>query len=462
VHDLTRKEPEPELPSHTTPLLEAANPDAVSAVTDDTAAWWLREPPAKRKKKPWPKDVNASPARIRTTYECLEKWHQRYREKRPDPPGPEAVVGKLVHGALEDAAARRVRRERKIPWIASTQELLHLLDHQPTQLLEEGESVTVNPGTFAEARELVAALPGQDFRFTWAVEHLWQLRVTHDLVVGGYIDRIDLLGDPERPTTVLIPDYKSTQLVPSRDELAQDHQAGLYMAWAHRRWPECGDIRFLHDNVRHRKRVQIEWNQGLEDLHLAQARAAFGVWSIGDRTPSPGDACRRCPYREGDEGHAPCMAYQQVLERTRFRADREAKGGLERLSTEDLLVVYREASWSSRLQEDRRKAAGALLKVRLAGQKSYRVGDLIAIQSRDTLRSFIGVDAMVDALTELSGVPRARIVADLFSVRVGRLDAWVKALPPEKKKLIEAALERHVDEFLGAPSLEVRRSQSMF
>jgi hypothetical protein len=463
VHDLNLGgKKEPELPSHAMPLLEAADPEAVSALTDATASWWLHEAPTPRKKNQWPKDLNGSPAKIKLSLACMEKWHQRYREKRPDPPGPEAVVGKLIHGALEDAALRRIARARKVPFVATREELLHLLEHQPAQLLAEGEDLTINPSTFAEARSLMAQVEPVDFRFTLAVEHLWKLRVTVDLVVGGYLDRVDVMGDPAKPTTIMLPDYKTWQQLPSRDDLASDPQVGLTMAWARRRWPECDDIRFVHDNLRHNRRIVVEWNQGLDDFHLALARTAWKVQSIGDRTPNPGDECRRCPYREGDAAHKPCAAYLKELERTRFRNDREAQGGLERFSTEELLVIYREGSWAKNLQDERRKAAGKILKERLAGKKSYRVGDLLAIIGQDELRSFRGVDQMIVTLSELTGVSQARLMADLLDVRRTRLDEWVAALPAEKKKAVEAALERHVHTFLGEPSIEVRRLQSMF
>jgi hypothetical protein len=438
-------------------------PDAVALPVVLNLPWWLTETPKARQKRPWPRDANASPHRVKLAHGCMLRYHARYRERRPDPSGPEAIVGKLVHGAYEDAAVRRLAKDRRgIPGTASVDEILHLLEHQPVQLAAEKDDSAgrVTAAMHDEARKIVASGGALDLRWAWAAEHLWTLRLSPSLNVGGRIDRIDLMGDRDDPSEVVIRDYKTSQELPEDEDLWYDPQPGLYLTWARARWPRARTVSFVIQNPRHdgAETRPIRWSAGLEQFHRSYALAAHHLMSSGDKTANPGESCRYCPYRDGDMQWKPCKAYQDKLDETRI-----AQGGeLQAMELKDLLLTYRRSAVASDLHDSRKSEARQAILQKLGRLTRYRHGDLLAYTTQDRLRCFDNPADMVKALADAAAVAPDLLLGDLFEVRRGKLDQWVASLPEEVRTKVSVVLESFQTLAMKSQKLTVRRVQSMF
>jgi hypothetical protein len=451
------------------PLLGKAEGVAKVAQPEE---WWLTEPPPPRPSKPWPKGANASASRIKLALSgCLARFHYRYTDYRPDPSGPAALVGSLVHGAREDAALRRIKsvRGRPVPMIASVEELLHLLEYQPANMIasarkaadKEALARDLTPQVLEEAREVTKAAGEEDFRAALAAEHTFSLQVSRSLLVAGYIDRVDGHGpDRSDPQVVTILDYKSSQELPTREELYYDPQPGLYLAWARRAYPKAREIRFVIRNLRHRQdTAPLVWSEAHDAMILAIARSAHHTWSDPNMRPAVvGEHCKHCPYREGDARHKPCPAYERELERLSLLDD--AEGGLDRLELADLMVVYREAAVGADLMEERRSAARKEILAKLGDQKNYRTADLLAIVSQDRVRDYRSPTDMVKELAEATGADFTQLATAVLRVSREKLDGFVKGASSREEA--ERIVERYQSLSLGSKKLQVRRSQSMF
>lgn len=453
-------------PVNTTPadpaiFAGARSPDDVVLAGLDGKPWYLTDTPTPRKRPAWPRNASFSPFKVKLVYTCLKKFHWRYRAQRPDPQGPEAVCGKLVHGAYQDALLRRLGK-REIPRSASVEELLFLLNHQPAQIATEEKVLEILPTTLEDAREIVKKAGAQDFSGCYAAEHTMTIQVSRGLTIGGYIDRIDLLGPgaPENPELVLVWDYKATFEDVSEDDLWYDPQAGLYMAWARRRWPNARTVRFRLQNLRQGKRTEIDWSPNLDAFALNYAASAFHLSNTGDQTATPGEHCRYCPYREGDARHAPCEAYQSELEKTRFTEN--LVGGLDRLELPDLMRRHKSASGAEKLQEGAKKDTKAVILTKLGKKSSYTHGDLQAVVSHKKLSEF---DMLWEFLHELAGaldVSPKDALRDFFKIRKEELDARIEALPDERKALAEGIVEKYQTLATQNPSLTVKRIKALF
>jgi hypothetical protein len=453
--------------------------------TNEGKPVWLTEPPRLRVKKPWPKIANFSPYRTKLAGECLQRFVWRYTDKRRADSGYQAGVGKMVHGAYEDAIYRRLHKPNKKEWkglprVASTDELLHLLEFQATQFLSEKENVEVTTSMLKEARELIKGSGGLDCSAAWGVEHTATLKLG-SVVVGMYLDYIQVWGNPARK--VVITDFKTGRLqLPTDAELYADPQPGLYLAWARDRFPTATDVSFELRNIRHNRSVWLRYRKSHDEIHRSLARSRKFLGDSGLRTPNPGDAgenCRYCPYRDGDENYPPCAAYADILSASRLRAEKAAKiakqveegeepdkpaGGLAALALPDLMLEYRLSDLGEKLNKDRKDTLRPEIINRIPeGQKNYRHGDLLASKVKGKKgTSYNDVQGVIKGLVEATGVGEAELMADIVKLKKGELDTFIQGLDKDKQERCEAVLSKFGRLSLGKETLRVSKTKGMF
>jgi hypothetical protein len=321
----------------------------------------------------------------------------------------------------------------------------------------------VSPAVYEESQEVLRAAGPQDIRFAWATEHLWSLPVTPQMIVGGRIDRIDLIGDEASPDRVKIVDYKTNQNTFTKDELYYNTQFGLYLAWARNRWPDAQELIFEAVMLRHGETQRIKWTQAHQDYHLSRAANAFNLAQSGINKATAGDHCQWCPYREGDDRHKPCRAYVKMLNDA--KAKNYPPGSLYHLDMGELMVAYKESSDFAKLFEARRGEAKKALLTKLAGKDKFRWGDLLAFTSRNPRHDWEQSWEMVHELASAAGVEPRILFEDIFKVKKQVLDKWIAGLGAKSdktRKKCEEIADEHRTVLLGTPKLNVRRTQSMF
>lgn len=438
----------------------------------------LTLPPHPRSKPRWMREANFSAHRIELAGACPLRFYLRYGpDKRADPTGYQAGVGKIVHGVYHDAGFLRLQGKIKgLPLIASVDELLWILSHQEAQLARETKGkdkdyFEVTGSMLKESEEIIRSEGPLDCRHVWAVEHPMTLRLgpTGRLVVGGYIDWIDVVGNPARLVTIT--DWKTGQnQLPDQEELYHSSQAGMYMIWAKQQFPTA-QVRFRLRNVRKNEERWLFWSKVHQEIHINKAlsRKAMADWIVQSKgnvpaNPGPaGENCRYCPYREGDSRFKPCAAYLKTLDETRMRAQKDQ--GIDQLSMYELMNEYRLARGGENLNKDRKKRIGEAILAKIPeGHKSFREGDLLAVKVK--AKKIRMHDRPADFITDLAkaaGVEQNELANDLTDLKLGKLDSFVKDLDEdEQRTAVAKVIDQHERVTFGKESLQVRETKEMF
>lgn len=440
-----------------------ADPDPPVALFDRSGSlaleaqskpWWLTDPPPKKIKGQWPKGARSA-SWTKLAGLCLQRHAWKYRYRRPDPTGLDALIGSAIHGALEDAGRRRLRPAKPgLPRAASPDELLHLLEYQP-EILED-------PGTEAmrRSREVISSMPPANFDNVWAVEYLWQFSVTYNLRIAGYADLIQVVPDPRGiqfpPVMVVVTDYKTGMgQLPSREELEHDVQAGYYLAWARRQWPNTPKIRFRIWNVNLDKEIYADWTNHTEDLILSYARAAQHAWNAKRETPTVGQHCTYCPYRKE------CTAYTKYLNDAKKALARSPEH-LDNLGIEQLAPLYNEAKTLASLSETRRKDISERILELLGNQSKYET-QLVRIRKRSNSKtSYRSAANIVGALAEITGQSPGTLMDTVCSISLNKLNALVKSLSDDQLQRAQAMLEVNATQGRTSPWVEVQEKEGVF
>jgi hypothetical protein len=441
--------------------LFGAEPDPEELLAE--LPWWLKDDPRPRKKSRFVGAI--SPSRLRLAQTCGAKYYWRYEKKRYEPSGPAATVGKLVHGAYEDAGQRRLnppRGKERPPRVASVAELLFLLEHQEAQLMREGDDDMVVTGAmYEEAREIIATSGPKDFSHTVGTEENVKVFLPGKAYrVGGKIDRLDLIGGSSinDPRKVVVVDYKTDREEWSKDKLENDPQPAIYLIWAVRNYPHAEEYWFCLDLVRIGRRQWVRWTPGYQAKLVSRISATVNLYKSGAATPRVGDHCKWCSYREGDARFPACKAYLDFIQ-SRRQPERH-EGGFDGLDLPTLLRMYRESHVAFKLHEQRKKDLKGVVLDRLGMKKTYDQGIYTATVSYDRRRSYPTPHGLIKDLAPVLGVPEGHLVEDLCRIKNENLKALVGGLEGDTKKKAERVVADRESISLTDAKLTVRKKKA--
>jgi hypothetical protein len=442
---------------------------------------WLMVPPPRKRPFAWPSG-GKSPSWFKRLSRCLLEHAHRYRRKRPDPSGLDAVVGNVLHGAIEDAANIRVFPGRRgaIPPSVSQEELLYLLELQQDcvrQDLDVHEGLPANrivtTEVLARCRQIVAGMKPLKLDNIWVnrqpyldrtargfgnnkagAEYIWSFQASPGLMIAGIADLIQIQPDPSNPTgpplQVTVTDWKTGQgQLPTPDELALDAQAGLELCWARRAFPFTPRIRFRLVNLALNKEVSVDWSEGLDQLMLSFASACWGLWCQRREDPNVGSHCAYCAYR------ADCNPYQQHLSVSAAKP----VTGLDGMELSELIHAFHEAKVLYDLAEKRKKDCSKRIMDALGQTKEYRSGPYLARQKRRQQSTWKDPVSLVMELADATGVDLESILQACVSIKKKGLDGFVQTLPVIKQPEARRLLEVHADTYYTKPWIEVSEKE---
>jgi hypothetical protein len=409
--------------------------------TVDPRPWWLKDAPKPRAPRRFDSDVT-SPTKIASAEECGLAHTYRYKDKREAPSGPEAVVGKLVHGAYDDAGRRRAsaatgpRHNSIIPCKASVAELLFLLEHQEAQLARENDlDYRPTDAMFAEARGIIQARGPVDFSNTYSTELLVDYRIPgrQTLRVGGKIDRVDLYYKGEVVDAVVVVDYKSDRDLWADEKLETNAQPGVYLGWARREWPKARSILFELDFVRLGEKQRIPWTPEYERAAFSRIVSAQNLMDVGYDKPTVGDHCRLCPYRDGDAEFPACPAYAALVKRGQ---DKDAHvGGLGALKLSALLREYYVSNELYKIHKQRRSDVRAAIEAQLGLKTRYNAGFYAAALSKTRVDpAYTDVVGVLLDIHEVTGRPLEEIAAVVCQVKHQKVQGLIADVVDDAKR----------------------------
>jgi len=413
---------------------------------------WLKSAPPKKHKAKWPTG-NKSPSWFTTFAKCPRRHAQRYRYDRKDPSGLDAMVGRAIHGALEDAANMRMRPERgrgPVPAKPSHEEILFLLELQKDVILGQGME------TLSRAREVVKDMPLIDLSDLVGVESLWTFYVTPGLPVSGYADLIQLREErgfrqnsPHQ--TLIITDYKTGESqLPTEDELELNVQATLELCWAVRKWPNAR-ARFRIVNVARGQEVWVDWSEEMDRRTLSFCRSVSWAFQNKVEDAIVASHCVYCPYR-GD-----CGDYGKTLKAY------NPPDALDRRSIEELIEIHHSSKLIMDIAEQRKKDAAALIMQGFGqNQRKYDTARFAAYKKSRRLPQFRSESQLLSQLAELSGANEDILIDSLTKIQKKSLDTWVKTLPVTIQEQAQQIIAEHQSLSETPPWIEVREREALF
>ena len=220
------------------------------------------------------------------------------------------------------------------------------VDHMRTLAIEREFNLLVGPG---------------DCRLVDASEKAgWALDDDH-FVINGFIDRVD---KPDSNTVEII-DYKSSRLLFSKEELADDLQMSVYALVAQYLYPWATEIRMSFHMLRHGLRQTTV--RTAEDLRSAREYVrALGTRSErGPYNPKLNTYCGTCDHR------ARCDTYKLAVER-KLEVVAVSASDLETLAQErERVAKIAKAAYS------RKETLDGILKNALGDSESLELGGVV-------------------------------------------------------------------------------------
>jgi hypothetical protein len=425
---------------------------AGEAIPAQTLPGWLIKPLPKKTRGRWPSGAK-SPSWFRRISQCQRNHAQRYRYKRPDPSGLDAIIGNAIHGAFQDAARLRQSKRKGVPQFAGREELLFLLEKQPEVVHDRGTEV------LKRSRDIIEGMDRTlDLRNAWAAEFVWSFHASAGFLVAGIADLVNVETDPRNPSgppdRVVVVDYKTGPgSVPSKEELRADPQACLELIWARRYWPNAKRVQFRIWNVQQNQMVTIDWDHEIERVTLSFVRACAHLWTHKVENANVTPKCRWCPYRSD------CKDYQQELNAEAYRP----KDSLETKEIDELMEVHYRSRLVADIADTRRIDAGNLIMEKLApGQKNYRSNRFLALKKSRKVETFTSVSDTLFRLSEATGVDLGRILDAVTTIGPKKIRAWVYTLPVDKQAVAAEMIEALTQRRSSPAWIEVRDQGALF
>lgn len=354
-------------------------------------------------------------------------WFKKV-QRLPDPPGPQARVGSLVHRVLEVVALNRLEPAPGSEPLGSevlADELLAVMDREQD---DEGAWVV------KAARECLESAAPVDLEHVTSAEGIIERFDLGDgMTLGGIVDRVDRWEDEDGHQHAMVIDYK-TGFVPPADELAESEQAILYLAWA----SETFDI---HDDrlvmmfywPGEDIRIAIRYDAETVADGVAAAKRLWKRWAAGGYTkdkPAPaslGVGCSHCPYRDQ------CTDYQEHIRKP------ARVHPWESLKFPELVALRHQVAGDAKMLETARKEMDKHIIERLRNVTGERWDgdDYSAKVQRDKLTNYsMGV---VDALANATGLELEDVMRVVCNIGTTKLRAFVgkhKAEHPRVERVV--------------------------
>lgn len=236
-----------------------------------------------------PEVIKISASSVKTFEQCPRKYFYTYIEKEPRKHWDHLDVGNLAHNTLELFHERIIRNERKG---LSLQKLM-------------GECFSVSRVKFPKLSddlvqetkdmliEYLGTIKGKGKMPTVkSVEQPFVFNITDDIIIRGYIDRVDVLPDG----TLHIVDYKTTK----NKKYLNDFQVLVYGLWLREQYPNIDKFKGSYILLRHGSSY-MSYDFVMDDVLKVKEQLikyANGIRNENLWTPIPTFLCGWCDFQK--------------------------------------------------------------------------------------------------------------------------------------------------------------------
>jgi putative RecB family exonuclease len=243
-----------------------------------------------------------SHSRLKTYENCPRKFAFQYIEK-PDivkRDSIEAFMGSCVHDTLEQLY-KLVQMERTPKWeeVRDTYETIWDKNFKDDILIVRKHLTATdyrNVGRRCLQDYFVQHFPFAESRVLGLEEKIWvDLDGTGAYKLQGFIDRLGQADDG----TIEIHDYKTSQRLPSQEEVDRERQLALYQIGIEERWPDTGNVRLIWHYLRFKRAMKSKRSsESLEQLRQDTIRLIDTIHEAATRDDFPPHESMLCDWCE--------------------------------------------------------------------------------------------------------------------------------------------------------------------
>lgn len=255
-----------------------------------------------------------SHSRLKTFENCRRKFAFQYIEKpeivKRD--SIEAFMGSCVHDALEELY-KSVQMERTPKWeeVRDSYESIWAKNWYDEILIVRRQFSADdyrNVGRRCLQEYFVKNFPFRDGKVLALEEKIWvDLDGTGTYKLQGFIDRLNEQDDG----TIEIHDYKTSNRVPSQEEVNRERQLALYQIGIEERWPEVTGVKLIWHYLRAgRVMVSRRSRESLDELKAETIQIINTIEEATQREDFPPHESMLCDWCEF---HGICPAKQHLV-----------------------------------------------------------------------------------------------------------------------------------------------------
>ena len=359
--------------------------------------------------------IEVSPTKMFAFETCPKQFYLRYYKKEKPPVKIEKIMhtGTLVHNALE-LLAEQPDFEYIDMCVMKSVEDVKKMDIVPTQDMIQ------------EAKDMIKNWWNED-RFkneTIATEYKFQTMLDDDLVIMGFIDRIEKVND----NTIKVIDYKTGNAIYRYDDIKDSNQLIMYAMAVYDEFAEEMDLENIvisYDMVRLNKHIDIPVKKKDFEAKYKHIKSIYKRMKDGEHEAIISDRCAYCWYKHT------CQEYKDFLTTV---LDIKTIEDIFHGDFVDSIRYLKELDDKKKIIDKHVTEVKSLILTEMLGNGMTKVeyGDytvsLVSRKSKNYYASDV-IDVFSDDPDELS---------EIISVKNGELEKRLHGLPEDKRdKILE-------------------------
>jgi DNA helicase-2/ATP-dependent DNA helicase PcrA len=230
--------------------------------------------------------IKISASSVKTFQQCPRKYKYNYLDHLPKKTFDHLILGNLCHKVLE--IFHRQYIQEPIPKTKYGK----LMGSAFEEARKEFDTTKkIEDEAFVLLKDYLATLSKSPIPKVKDVEVPFEFNLDDTVIIRGFIDRIDLIGERFR-----IVDYKTTKNV----KYLEPFQLNLYGLWLHKEYPNLKDFDASYVLLRHKSKTK-DYTFNLKDLdriHKELLAYANKIKNEVAWNTNPSPLCRFCDFYE--------------------------------------------------------------------------------------------------------------------------------------------------------------------
>jgi RecB family exonuclease len=230
--------------------------------------------------------VKISASSVKTYQQCQKKYWFNYIDHAPRKEWPHLILGNLCHKALE------VFHRSYLDKPVAKSEYGKLMGSSFEEARKEFNTTKdVEDEAFLLLKDYLTVLNKNPMPQVKDVETPFEFNLDDTVVIRGFIDRIDLIGDRFR-----IVDYKTTK----NTKYLEPFQLNLYGLWLRKEYPDIKDFDASYVLLRHKSKTK-DYTFNIKDLDRSHKELIDYANKIKNEeawNTNPSPLCKFCDFYE--------------------------------------------------------------------------------------------------------------------------------------------------------------------